>query len=188
MNKIILTLLFPLIISSSYSKTIVFESILPTESCTAFLLQNILKVIDKTDETTCNIKYHYVRLKIVGDDTLYEIFSYDQAGMRDFIINQDIFGLYPSDDCLFFIDVSLSDMFCMSGKYLRVKIPKSTGQDFSFNDCYIYWKFEKINNAFALAYYWNEAIYRCWYDLIPNDDCFYNYKDITIEYIEPDND
>ena len=187
MKKFILTLLFFTIVPLSYSKTIAFELVQPKETCTVLLLQNVSKVIEQVDKTICkDAKYHYVRLEIIANDTLCKIQSYDQEGLRDFILNQDIFGVFKVEDCCFFVDVSMSNMFRSTGEKIRFKTFKKPRQDLyiSFNDCYMYWKFEKINGAFALANYWSEEVFRFWYDLVPNDDCFFNYKDITIEIID----
>lgn len=194
MKKLIFTFLFSVTFLWSYPKTFVFDQVQPKDTCVELLLQNVANVANAVSPFRGEVKFHYITLKFSGSDSLYEIQSYDYSGILTYIYNQNIVGVYIFEDHKFFLDVSLSSLFEVQGKKTRIRYGSfylnnlNNMNNISFNDCYIYWLFDKNNGYFDFLYRWDEKVFRAWYDLNLNKNCFCNYKNLTIDYIEQESE
>ncbi len=184
MNRSVLVLILTMICWCSSAKSFYFKEVQTVDSCFNQLLSNIEQICAKF---VCDTKYHYVSTKIVGSDTIIEVHSYDFPGMYDCILHCNVLGVCKMSNSSFFIDQSLSTLFQESGRIIREKFSKKQIKainQFSFNDCYIYWVFKNNECGIDLDSPWNSEIYKTWYDLELNTDCFCNYKKLSIDIIE----
>lgn len=184
LNRSVLVLILTMICWCSSAKSFYFKEVQTVDSCFNQLLSNIEQICAKF---VCDTKYHYVSTKIVGSDTIIEVHSYDFPGMYDCILHCNVLGVCKMSNSSFFIDQSLSTLFQESGRIIREKFSKKQIKainQFSFNDCYIYWVFKNNECGIDLDSPWNSEIYKTWYDLELNTDCFCNYKKLSIDIIE----
>lgn len=162
-----------------------FEKLQTNSSCMEELMQNVIVVCN---EFMPNAKCHYMTLSISGSDTLLEIHSYDDSGIYSRLSDNNILGSIRKQTDEFYIDGSLHYLFYPTHHHFKKKYNKKQlygiHQSLSFNDCYLLWKFKKSKWGIELIPSDNISIFKYWYNMDLNPNCFCDYKNLIIEITE----
>ena len=189
MKRKFIIILCSLIVVSSHTKAqsckFRFRQLQTDNICMKQLMHNIIVACDVL---LPNAKCHYLTININRTDTLLEIHSYDNSGIYTQLSTDNILGVIQEQGVEFYIDVSLYYLFYPTNQYLKKKYNKEQlfmiHQSIAFNDCYLFWQFQKTKWGLKLTSSCITSLYEYWYNMDLNHGCFFDYKNLTIEIID----
>lgn len=190
-KHVTLTIILLLGCLSSTAQTFKFKQIKTDNVCLVQLMENITKVVSNSHWWR-NAQYHHLSIEVHGADTLLVIHSNDLYGFYSTISKNNFFGVYIMSGHEFYIDSSLANLFYYTGKSFKKKYNPKYGEGFDIivHDGYD-WLFKKTFCGIDLCGTWtmeNLEHYKIWYNLELDPNCFCDYKNMSIDFVEDEPD